>query len=228
MPVKVFILGLPGSGKSTACRIVRDHILQHTKIMHITHLSDYDILWEMFLDDLRVNPPALRRFEPTKEHAGFNVRPHAYAAFDEALWRINEKMKIWQLAQPEQWFLLEFSRNDYQKAFRMFDASLLRDAHFLFIEAHRTLCRRRLHARVQHPQTEDDHFVSNYILDTYYKKTAPLHVAHFRDEYRLAAQQIDIIQNNASLEQFALKVRLFASRTLRAQKDLSLSGRPPR
>lgn len=228
MSVKIFILGLPGSGKSTACRIIREQLLQYNRIKHILHLSDYSILWEMFLDDLQFNPPHLRKFEPTARYTGFNVKSHAYDAFDEALRRVNAKMKIWLASRAEQWMLIEFSRNNYQTAFQLFDLSLLRDAYFLFIEAHEKDCRKRLRARIRDPRTPDDHFVSDDILNSYYKGTVPLHVVRFREEYGLAADQVDTIINNGSLEYFAAQVRLFAGRMLRLQERLVLSGRESR
>ncbi len=228
MPVKVFILGSPGSGKSTACRIILEYILQYKEIKHTFHLSDYDILWEMFLDDLQSNPPDRRSFESTRKYAGFNVKPHAYAVLDEALRRVNGKMKVWLASQAEQWMLIEFSRDNYQTAFRLFDPSLLRDAYFLFIEAHEKHCRKRLRARIKDPRTPDDHFVSDDILNSYYKRTVPLHVVRFREEYGLAADQVDTIVNNGSLAYFSAKVKLFADRALRLQERLVLSGRGSR
>lgn len=211
MPVIVFVLGSPGSGKSTACRIINSQILQRNIVKSVAHLRDYEILWKMFLND-QLNPPDLRKFEPTKKYKGFNVKPHAYPVFDSALRHANEMLKIW-LAGGLQGIVVEFSRNDYTHAFIQFETSLLQNAHFLFLEASEELCRARLHERVKHPATPDDHFVSDYILDAYYS-TSKFDATDLCSTYGIKAHRIKTISNNGSLADFIEEIKRFVDTTL--------------
>lgn len=215
MLVKIFIVGPPGSGKSTAGRTIQDYILQQGVIKYIARLNDYDILWEMYLDDLQIHSPDLRNFETPEHYKGFNVKPHAYAVFDEALRRASAKVKLWTAIELDQWIVVEFSRNNYTHAFAQFEPSLLTDAYILYIDAQEELRRTRLRERTEHPKTPDDHFVSDYILDTYYAHSAnELSVADLYEVHRIEAHQIKVLMNNGSLEDFLAKVRLFADTIL--------------
>lgn len=129
MVVKLFILGLPGSGKSAIARFIEAYIghkneLNPAHARLISRYNDYPILHTMYKDDNEH-----KRFVPA-EPSGFNVLD--FSAFDEALknlgrwitWLILSK-KI----QPEEIVLIEFARNDYEVAFHQFDKDFLRDAY---------------------------------------------------------------------------------------------------
>ncbi len=68
---------------------------------------------------------------------------------------------------------IEFAREDYDEAFKQFSPAFLQDAHFLFINTDFEKCKQRIHERIIHPMTDDDHYVSDYALDTYYVNQYP-------------------------------------------------------
>lgn len=205
MHVKIFLLGSPGSGKSTACRTITDHILQRGSIKHVSRINDYDILREMFLAE-----PVPVRFQATEEYGGFDVLD--LTVCDEALRIANEKMKLWVASAKEAWMLVEFSRNDYEGAFQQFDPSFLRDICVLFVEADGQLCRDRVRERVKSPRSSDDHYVSDYIFKTYYNTVDTPNIREICGKY--GVDRVEILTNNGSLEEFLEKVRLFADTIL--------------
>jgi len=160
MEKKVFVLGLPGSGKSTAARYIQ--LLARMSGWSPTRFNDYDILYEMFEADDG------SRFSST-EHDGFDV--HDHTAFDDALreveTRVLQRERI--LEKKDELIIIEFARNDYGKALKLFNSEFLCNATFLFVDADIPTCKQRIRERVAHPCTPDDHFVSEYIFEAYYQ-----------------------------------------------------------
>jgi dephospho-CoA kinase len=161
MEKKVFVLGLPGSGKSTAARYIQ--MLARINDWRSTRFNDYDILYEMFEDDDG------SRFSRTEEHDGFDV--HNHRAFDDALKEVEKRLLQRKVASHKQseLVIIEFSRNDYNEALKLFEPKLLRNAFFLFVDADIPACKQRIRERVAHHCTPDDHFVSEYIFEAYYQ-----------------------------------------------------------
>src|SRR3982074_3571948 len=65
MTVKLFLLGLPGSGKSTVARHIEAYVRDRS--LSAIRISDYAILRKMYEED-----SGHKRFMPA-EHEGFNV-----------------------------------------------------------------------------------------------------------------------------------------------------------
>jgi adenylate kinase family enzyme len=162
MVKKVFVLGLPGSGKSTAARYI-EKLAQRNNWSPI-RFNDYDILYEWFQAD-----EDGRIFSAT-EYGGFDV--HDHNVFDEALEeverRVVEREKV--SCEKNQLIIIEFARDDYYRALRLFSPLFLRNASFLFVDADIPTCIQRIKERVAHRRTPDDHYVSSYIFEAYYQK----------------------------------------------------------
>src|SRR5207245_1672361 len=101
---------------------------------------------------------------------GFNVLD--FSAFDDAL-KLLGNWITWHLtsrqAQPEEILLIEFARNDYQRAFHQFKQELLQDAYFIYLSSDVEVCQQRIRERVAKPKfEEDDYPVSDLIFELYY------------------------------------------------------------
>jgi hypothetical protein len=159
MSVKLFVLGLPGSGKSTVIR----YLTTNTKgrAWEATRINDYVILQKMFLADA-----VHKQFKPI-EYGGFDILD--LTVLDEALQRLDQELNKYNSLSPmpEELMLVEFSRNDYQRAFRQFSQGSLQDAYFLYLDANLETCKRRIVDRITHPSTRDDFYVSEFIFDIY-------------------------------------------------------------
>lgn len=166
MSIKLFILGRPGSGKSTAFRHIKEYLRQQYCNWTITRYNDYDILQEMSNRE-KLFPPKKKKFE-AKEPDGFDVLD--FTVLDEALRLIEKSVRARSSKKKEELVIIEFARQDYNQALALFSDSFLRDSYFLFLDADLKVCIQRVKDRVTSPPTPDNHFVSDNILTGYYGK----------------------------------------------------------
>ena len=194
MTVKLFVLGLPGSGKSTVARYISTYAGDMGwKTMHI---NDYAILKGMFDKDKDSDH---KQFKPA-DNGGFDILDHT--VFDTALQRLEQEVNQHLLSdEQKEIVLIEFARNDYVRAFQQFNDAFLQDAFFLYLEAEISTCKVRIRNRINNPICEDDYNVSEYIFETYYQKDDGKELSDILDrEYKVDQQQVRIIDNNCSLE----------------------------
>jgi len=201
MAVKLFILGLPGSGKSTVARSIATYI--KSKGWNHIRFSDHVILQDMFLADSEH-----KQFKPA-DYGGFDVLD--LSVFDIALQRLEQEVKKHILsAKSDELILIEFARNDYQKAFQQFSQDFLKDAYFLYLDTDIEKCKKRIRRRIAHPSTEDDFFVSDYIFSAYYNQDNGRDLPHFLErDYGIGRQRVVFIDNNGSLQGATAQINLF-------------------
>ena len=184
MAVVLFLLGRPGSGKSQVARCIKGDESPTTSDMEerclpedwkIVHITDYKHLLQMFREEEeRESDPAEKCFEPSN-HGGFDVTSLGFsrAVLDEALKRVNANiLQEVESKQPgkQKLILVEFARNNYDTIKNVFDAKILANAFVLYLQADPELCSARVHQRASSPRWEDDSFVSDDILEGYYKE----------------------------------------------------------
>jgi cytidylate kinase len=219
MVVTLFIMGLPGSGKSAAFRYIEQFSEEYSWI--VKRFGDYSVLFTMFLADKEP-----RRFRSTK-YGGFDILD--YTAFDEALEKLGHKIE--QREKPadgsKELLIIEFARVGYYRALSFFPSYLLEDAYFLFIDADIEIRKQRIKERVMKPpeeRTEDDNDVSEYILDTYYSKDQgrylELVAPQIRKQFGIREKNIHVINNGANVpeDEFHKQVAAFAVNILRLNK----------
>ena len=225
MAVKLFVLGLPGSGKSGVARYIQTYA--RDKDWKAAHFNDYAILKKMFHDDTEG-----KQFKPAP-HGGFDVID--FTVIDTALQRLEQEVnQHLSSAKPKEIILIEFARNDYQKAFQQFNQDFLQDAYFLYLDAEIETCKQRIRDRVNNPAFEDDYNVSDYIFETYYHEDDGKALPDFLErEHRIGKQRVSIIDNNCLLEEASKKIDQFidtvidsesACASTRAQQEKLLVG----
>jgi hypothetical protein len=170
MVEKLFILGLPGSGKSAIARFILEYVSrqrvdeQSDQCWSAIRFNDYAILLDTFHQDT-----AGKRFKPARP-SGFDVLD--LEVFDEALQTLEREVNAYidsLQSERKKLVLIEFSRNDYDHAFRQFNESLLKDAYFLYLDTELEKCKQRICYRsVNQINPEDDYPVSEYIFEKYY------------------------------------------------------------
>ena len=206
MSAKVFVLGRPGSGKSTAARRVR-HLLTQRGWM-ARHINDYEILRRMFLADTqRV------RFRPT-EHNGFDAID--LTVMDIALQEV--EVEVCSSLSLADLVTVEFARNDYREALQQFSPSFLKDAYFLFLDADLETCLRRVHERVMCSSSIDDHpSFSDAIFRSYYRKENGAYMtARLQREFCIH-KQVKVINNTGSLDDFMRCIEQFTDEIFRRE-----------
>lgn len=220
MAIVLFILGLPGSGKSTAARHIVDYVQLYyqDKGWSTKRLNDYEILHRMAWDDL-----AGKRFSLTKLD-GFDVLDPGVlgVALRGLKKRVVEEMRS---GDKRKLVIVEFARIDYSRALKRFFSEFLKDAFFLFIDADIPVCLQRIEDRVAKPldeRSKDDHYVSPFIFETYYerdKRRYPVSVAaHLQKGFGVAESHVKVIEDSClTLDKFHEQVELFIESILQPE-----------
>lgn len=201
MVTKLFILGRPGSGKSTIARYITKSAKQ--KGWDTTYYCDYGILWGMFQREL-YGPRCLQQHFERVDHNGFRVID--FSVLDPALnsiqRRVNSALKDCN-PNAKRLIVIEFARDNYIQAFRQFDPIFLQDAHFLFLDAKVDTCIPRIHYRAAHCESRhDDHFVSDDIIAGYYQKdSTPLMIRELAEVFDLNNQKMQKLQTDGLLDE---------------------------
>jgi len=204
MALKLFILGLPGSGKSSMARYIATYL--EDKNWESTRFSDHVILQRMFLADSEH-----KQFRPA-DHGGFDILD--LDVRDIALQRLEQAVnQHFSSARQEGIVLIEFARNDYQRAFQQFSREFLQDAYFLYLDANIETCKRRIRERIINPSTGDDFFVSEYIFATYYNKDDGRSIPQILErDYGIDKQRVEVIDNNGLISDSVALVNQFVDR----------------
>ena len=228
MLVKVFVLGRPGSGKTTA-------VLQMLKEaeksgLRTFRMKDYEILYRMFKQELQElsysNHYCKKKFRQT-DYDGFDVLDHS--VFNTALEQLEKNIQAIQRQYNEQngIITIEFARDNYQDALKRFSSEFLRDAYFFFVETQVEKCIERIYQRVTNPPRPDYHFVSEFIMHTYYSQDNRLYMAErFREEYGIT-KKVDVYYNTNSLATYLETVHAFTKEIFSTEFDLDIASPVP-
>lgn len=201
MATKLFIFGLPGCGKSEVARNIQTFAeqkfwLDTNKHWSAKRFNDYPILDEMSKDKTE------GKFFQRLESAGFNVLN--IIAFDMALPRLEQKINEYiASAKQEEIILIEFSRNDYWRAFKQFERTFLQDAYYIYLGANIEICKQRIDGRTANPQYKDDDYsISEYIFEKYYYgDDGGVIDTTLRDVFDIEPQRMKILNNSCSLKE---------------------------
>jgi adenylate kinase family enzyme len=205
MLMKLFVFGMPGSGKSTVSRSTVEYVHQKYPNWFARHFSDYDILREMFRQDTEH-----KNFSP-EEYKGFYVtNPEMY---DEALRKLQQSINQVNPA-GNQLVLIEFSRGDYAKSLKHFESSFSQNAAYLFIYSDINTCLERIAHRIKHPHYgNDDHYVPERTFERFantdteeYPQSLHLWLVH---SYGEKNSRFKIIDSRGSKESTQLQAKVF-------------------
>jgi len=170
---KVFLLGRPGSGKSTAAIEMRR--IAEGKGWATKHIFDYQLLQEMFLrEKKKFTPDQERKFLPQgpDECNGFDVLD--FSVLDTVLEEMAEEVRKVEQRDSEQneLILLEFARDNYTRTLFLFGPDFLQDALLVYLKVDFDTCIDRIHQRVECDCRSDsyNHFVSDDIMRSFYRK----------------------------------------------------------
>ena len=203
MTMKLFLLGLPGSGKSTIARHIQEYVKKWE--WPTSHFSDFPILKKMFLKDIE-----RKQFKPA-DHGGFDVTD--FTVVDIALKRLEQKVKRHISSKKSaQLILIEFSRADYQHAFHQFSKKFLQaqDTYFLYLDAEPDTCKQRILDRTENPIFEDDYHVSENIFKQYYHQDDGQGLPDIIERaYQIERRHVRTIKNNDSLEAASAEINVF-------------------
>jgi adenylate kinase family enzyme len=214
MGAKVFVLGRPGSGKSTVARHMIE--LASRRGYQSLFVQDYDILYKMFLKDSEHE-----RFRPT-DRGGFDVLD--YTVLDSALQQMEKEIEDVLTLKRTDMVCIEFARNDYRAALNLFSPMFLRNAYFFFIDSDLEFCIRRVQERVTDPPLPDHHFVSEYVMRTYYSNNNWEYMSQQCKKENKHCEEIIAVRNDGTLSGLLDEVDDFAERIFQREFVGLLSG----
>lgn len=196
MGAKIVLLTRPGSGKSTVARHIVDYCM--LRKIRTRHDSDYSILRERCLRDTKGE-----QFQVCKPD-GFLVRD--FDVYDIVLLELAAQIQERYL-EGFDLVVVEFARSNCVEALSLLDNKFLENSSFLFLDASVSTCTRRIHERIQQPQTGNNHFVPADVLNRYSSKGESYYtdsvVPYLINERGLAPSCIQIVDNNAPWEKNA-------------------------
>lgn len=205
MSIKLFLLGRPGSGKSTAFHHIEKYLGQQFKNWSVVRYNDYDILQAMFLHEKLFPPknPKKKQFE-AKELGGFDAVD--FSVLDTALINLEKAVRARYSTKKDEIIIIEFARQDYNQALSLFSPSFLKGSYFLFFNTDVKTSVQRVKNRVTDPPTPDNHFVSENILTGYYGKQFIPTVIKTKNGETVDKSRVKMISNKGTLQSFYLKV----------------------
>src|SRR5581483_3241854 len=135
--IKVFLLGRPGSGKTTAFHYIER--CAHKKNIHSTRFREYKILYNMF----QTGHSEFRE----AEHGGFDIVD--FSVVDKSAKQLEDEIQRYtdSKAQQDELLFIELVRENYEHSLHCFSDSFLQDSYVLFIEADLETCIQRIHYR---------------------------------------------------------------------------------
>jgi adenylate kinase family enzyme len=201
MTLKLLVFGLPGGGKSTITHSIATYLKDRNWTSF--HFSDHVILRDMYLADR-----GHKQFRPS-DHDGFDVLDTR--VYDTALQSLEQKVNQYLLSVGQEGIILiEFARNDYQRAFQQFSASFLQDAYFLYLDVEIDVCKRRVQKRIANRSSGDDFYVSEYIFNSYYFEDDGRAIQQIlANDHGIEKERVIVIDNNGSLADSIAQVYQF-------------------
>ncbi|HLL80853.1 MAG TPA: ATP-binding protein [Ktedonobacteraceae bacterium] len=199
MAKKLFILGLPGCGKSKVARYITEFLERSRQ--KVIYFNDFEILKQMAESDTD------NLFKRPENDAVFDVQNKL--AFDIALKRLEQLVcESIDKAHDDKFYIIEFSRNNYRLAFsllhehakKLFHPGFLADAHYIHLDTSVENCKKRIRGRASAPVYEDDYPVSDFIFKEYYHSDDGKDLPEILNPYGVDVSRAHSFPNNDTFE----------------------------
>jgi hypothetical protein len=208
----VFLLGCPGSGKSTSVHCIE--MIGRDGKLSVNRFTDYQILDNWFHADKEC-----LQFRPSK-YGGFDILDDNI--YDEALAVMRGKILEYKSLEAPDLIVVDFARADYRSAFELLGKHLIQNSHFLLFKVEIATCIQRIRERVRTATSFDDHFTSEFVLETY---DQPNYIGSIvtilEEDFQINEQRIRIIDNSSRFNKHDLYAQmLHFVRGLKQKQDV--------
>lgn len=207
---KLFILGLPGSGKSTVSREIIRYVNQTYKNWFVERFCDYDILYNMFKRDTRQ-----KDFYPVKYGGFYVTNPTKYDIALSQLETDSYSCKHCKYGLQ----IIEFARGDYLKALNLFQDGFLSNSSFLFLYADIDTCIKRVEQRMNKSRRLDNHFVPERTFERFIKAEPEEYLrnvcTHVQESYWGKHTRLRIIDSRGTIDDTLSQVKPFVNEMIK-------------
>jgi shikimate kinase len=146
----VFLIGRPGCGKSVVFRILEEQLRARGFKGELKRIDDFPLLKHIFDTDVEH-----KRHRPAP---GGGLKVTDDTVWDDLAKGLNDQAL--KLQSPDRLLFIEFSRDNYIRAFKNFSPRVLKNSLILYIDAPFDVCWERNARRVRKEKGLDAHLVS--------------------------------------------------------------------
>lgn len=154
------MIGRPGCGKSAVYRILEEELWARGYRGELKRIDDFPILNHIFDTDVEYKR---HRLAP-----GGGVKVTDDTVWDDLAKGLNEQAL--KLQSPDKLLFIEFSRDNYIRAFKNFSPGILKNSLVVYIDAPFDVCWERNARRARKEQGLDAHLVSREEMEKTYAK----------------------------------------------------------
>jgi len=156
----VFLIGRPGCGKSAVFRILEEQLRARGFKGELKRIDDFPLLKHIFDTDI-----AHKRHRPAP---GGGLKVTDDTVWDDLAKGLNDQAL--RLQSPDRLLFIEFSRNNYVRAFKNFSQELLKNSLIVYVDAPFDVCWERNARRVREERGLDAHLVSREEMEKTYAR----------------------------------------------------------
>jgi adenylate kinase family enzyme len=156
----VFLIGRPGCGKSVVFRIIEEQLRAKGFKGELRRIDDFPLLKHIFDTDVEH-----KRHRPAP---GGGLKVTDDTVWDDLAKGLNDQAL--KLQSPDRLLFIEFSRDNYIRAFKNFSPRVLKNSLILYIDAPFDVCWERNARRVRKEKGLDAHLVSREEMEKTYAR----------------------------------------------------------
>lgn len=156
----VFLLGRPGCGKSAVFRIVEQELRAKGFKGELKRIDDFPLLKNIFDTDTEY-----KRHRPAPEGG---VKVTDGTVWDDLIKGLDKQAL--ELQSPDRLLFIEFSRDNYVRAFKNFSPKVLKNSLIVYIDCPFDVCWERNVRRAKKEQGLDAHLVSREEMEKTYAR----------------------------------------------------------
>jgi adenylate kinase family enzyme len=167
----IFLIGRPGCGKSVVFRILEEQLRARGFKGELKRIDDFPLLKHIFDTDVE--------HERHRPAPGGGLKVTDDTVWDDLAKGLNDQAL--KLQSPDRLLFIEFSRDNYVRAFKNFSPRILKNSLIVYVDAPFDVCWERNARRVREEKGLDAHLVSREEMEKTYArddhKELPKHVS---------------------------------------------------